>query len=261
MSYILDALRRADSERERERGGVPGLNAQPVPAGSLDAGGSRRGKAWIWVAIGITLGLAVPLAWRFLGSHEAAAPEAPTGARAAVSGQVLPPPAPPVDPAATPVPPISTQASDLPGAPRPAPPVATAPPAAPPPIQSPPRPVTAKAAVATARPTTGLEPGRTAPPATRPAAQAPARAAPPPAAPVATPLPRLAELPEDVRRDVPSLAFGGSIYSELPKQRMVILNGQVLREGDAITGELAVDEIRPKSAVLRIRDRRFELVF
>jgi len=259
MSYILDALRRADSERERERGRVPGLNAQPVPAGSLDARGSRRGTAWIWVAIGITLGLAVPLTWRFLGSHEAAAPEAPSGARSAVSGQVLPP-APPVAPAATPAPLTSTQAADLPGAPLPAPPVATAPPAAPPPIQSPPRPVTPKAAVATARPTTGSETGRTAPPV-RPAVQPPARPAPPPAAPVATPLPRLAELPEDVRRDVPSLAFGGSIYSELPKQRMVILNGQVLREGDAITGDLAVEEIRPKSAVLRIRDRRFELVF
>ncbi|MFO1267813.1 MAG: hypothetical protein U1F67_14180 [Rubrivivax sp.] len=31
MSYILDALRRAESERER--GQVPGLHAQPVPVG------------------------------------------------------------------------------------------------------------------------------------------------------------------------------------------------------------------------------------
>ena len=30
MSYILDALRRADAERER--GNVPGLHAQPMPA-------------------------------------------------------------------------------------------------------------------------------------------------------------------------------------------------------------------------------------
>lgn len=81
------------------------------------------------------------------------------------------------------------------------------------------------------------------------------------AAAPAAPVSRLAELPEDVRREVPTLAFGGSIYSELPAQRMVILNGQVLREGDPITGELAVDEIRPKSAVLRIKGRRFEMVF
>ena len=38
MSYILDALRRADAERER--GAVPGLHAQPVPPVSADAAGS-----------------------------------------------------------------------------------------------------------------------------------------------------------------------------------------------------------------------------
>ena len=85
----------------------------------------------------------------------------------------------------------------------------------------------------------------------------------PPAAPapVAAPLPRLAELPDDVRREVPTLAFGGSVYSELAAQRMVILNGQLLREGDSITNELAVEEIRQRSAVLRIKGRRFELVY
>ncbi|MEO7152322.1 MAG: hypothetical protein ABIX46_11525, partial [Burkholderiaceae bacterium] len=36
MSYILDALRRADADRERERGAVPGLHAQPLaPAATL----------------------------------------------------------------------------------------------------------------------------------------------------------------------------------------------------------------------------------
>jgi general secretion pathway protein B len=81
------------------------------------------------------------------------------------------------------------------------------------------------------------------------------------AAATAAPLPRLNELPEELRREVPALAFGGAVHSELPAQRMVILNGQLLREGESITNELAVDEIRAKSAVLRIRGRRFEFVY
>ena len=42
MSYILDALRRADNERERERGAVPGLHAQPVAQISTDRDADRR---------------------------------------------------------------------------------------------------------------------------------------------------------------------------------------------------------------------------
>ena len=51
MSYILDALRRADAERER--GAVPGLHSQPVAAPETIATPARR--RW-------PLGLAVALA-------------------------------------------------------------------------------------------------------------------------------------------------------------------------------------------------------
>ena len=57
------------------------------------------------------------------------------------------------------------------------------------------------------------------------------------------------------------LAFGGSVYSQIATQRIVIFNGQVLREGDAVTEELRLEEIRPRSAVMRLRDQRFEIVF
>ena len=45
MSYILEALRRAETERERKRR-VPGLHAQPVPVVSPEEPGGRRSKAW-----------------------------------------------------------------------------------------------------------------------------------------------------------------------------------------------------------------------
>ena len=63
MSYILDALRRADAERER--GGVPGLHTQPTPTESDDddAGTRARGlRPWHWVVIGLAGGLALGIA-------------------------------------------------------------------------------------------------------------------------------------------------------------------------------------------------------
>ena len=87
--------------------------------------------------------------------------------------------------------------------------------------------------------------------------------APAPAA-ASAPEPRLrslAELPEELRRGVPQLAFGGSVYSDVAAQRMVIFNGQVLREGDAVTDELLLEQIRPRSAVMRLRGQRFEVTF
>lgn len=53
MSYILDALRRADSERER--GAVPGIHAQPVPVPSPEDVGPRDGarRPWGWIGLGL----------------------------------------------------------------------------------------------------------------------------------------------------------------------------------------------------------------
>ncbi len=66
MSYILDALKRADNERERERGAVPGLHSQQVlpPSTPPDDGGSRL---WLW-AVGGAVGVVLAgLAWYQFG--------------------------------------------------------------------------------------------------------------------------------------------------------------------------------------------------
>jgi general secretion pathway protein B len=72
-------------------------------------------------------------------------------------------------------------------------------------------------------------------------------------------VPRLGELPEPLRRDLPQIVFGGSMYSEQRSARMVVLNGRVFREGDTIIPGLVLEEVRPRSAVLRYRDQRFSL--
>ena len=74
-------------------------------------------------------------------------------------------------------------------------------------------------------------------------------------------IPPLAELPESIRRDVPALRFGGAMDSPLPASRMLIVNGQVLREGDAVAPGLTLQTIRLRSAVFEFRGQRFEAAY
>ena len=98
---------------------------------------------------------------------------------------------------------------------------------------------------------------RAKPPAPTPAA---ATAAKKPAAPQpAERVPLLAELPDDLRRQVPAMVIGGSVYSPQPASRMLIVNGQVYREGSPVAPELQLDQIGTKAAVFSIRGKRFEV--
>jgi general secretion pathway protein B len=72
-------------------------------------------------------------------------------------------------------------------------------------------------------------------------------------------VPALAELPGDLRQQVPALAIGGSVYSPQASARIVVVNGQVFQEGSALTPELKLEQIRQKSAVFSIRGTRFEV--
>lgn len=119
---------------------------------------------------------------------------------------------------------------------------------------APPRP-TPLAAAAPALPDPGSQRPVGAAPATTTAAKLPA--AGPSSPPVR--LPQLAELPEAMRREVGVLSPGGSVYAEQAAARMVILNGQVFREGDSLSADLRVELIRPRSVVFSLRGQRFEL--
>ncbi len=82
--------------------------------------------------------------------------------------------------------------------------------------------------------------------------------APPPAA-SAEDVPRLADLPDDVRRQVPALKLGGLVYSAAPASRMVLVNGNLQREGSTVAPGLTLERINPKSAVFSLRGQRFEV--
>ncbi|APW39939.1 hypothetical protein RD110_24295 [Rhodoferax koreense] len=228
MSYILEALKRADAERDR--GAVPTLHSHAMPAAA-----QTRPRAPIanWIAAGALLALLVVAAlWWTLGRQPAPVVLAPV---------VTPSPAPAVVAAAP----------ALPAAP--AAPVAVAPPRPAP--SAPPR----KAA----------EPPRAA--AARPAASAAATAAPPQAAAPA-PAPRtsaaptaasliynVAELPDDIRAQLPKLSISGVTYSAQAAYRMLIVNGQVLHEGDEPAPGLTLETIRQKDMVLRFKGYRYSV--
>ena len=229
MSYILEALRRADAERQR--GDVPGLHAQPQAIAAGEPPPTRWPAGWLaGGAIGL-LTLGGGLVWWWMGAAKPA--QAPVVAMA---------PAPAQPAAALPAPPA----------------------VAPSPVTLPPQPGVAAVPMPGAAPV--AQPLPTLPPMVAPT-QPTARAVlpPPPVAPApaavaapARPL-KLSELPEDLRRELPAIAPGGSVYAEHAPSRMVILNGQVFHEGDRPAPGLQVQQILPRSVVFEFKGQRFEL--
>jgi general secretion pathway protein B len=131
MSYILDALRKA--ERERTRGVVPGLDAQQAEAPPL-----RSRRAWpLWIGFALLVN-AVVLGW--LMWPQAESPSAPAASAMApvIAKTPTAPVAPvPVAPAApTPPTPVAEQSPEVAAVPEPAPPAAAEPAAIPEPEQS-----------------------------------------------------------------------------------------------------------------------------
>lgn len=127
MSLILDALRKADAERER--GAVPGLHAQPVPPLSVEPRAPAESRPVLWIVIGATVGLASAFGVYFVGREPAPAPVAPRAVAEPPAAAVAAPPAgvgePAVPQAAAPAPaatPAPWPAKEARGAAKPAPP-------------------------------------------------------------------------------------------------------------------------------------------
>jgi general secretion pathway protein B len=55
------------------------------------------------------------------------------------------------------------------------------------------------------------------------------------------------------------MLVGGSIYSDQPSSRFVVINGLVVREGETAAPGVVLERIAPKAAVIRWRDMRIEM--
>lgn len=219
MSYILDALRRADAERER--GSVPTVHAHPAAAGTpVDGASTRRARPWLWVG-GLALLLLV------LGAGLGQWLSRAGGGPAPVVISAAPP---------LPAPPQQQQQQQQ----APPPPVAALPdPVAA--VREPPRPA---APVAVRKPPVAAAAPRVEPPAL-----------------VERPVPPISALPEDLRRQLPALTASGAMYSEAPANRMLIINGQLLHEGDRVAPDLVLEQIKLRGAVLSFKGQRFRISY
>lgn len=237
MSYILDALRKA--ERERHLGQAPNLSAAPL----LDEPRPWRVSPWLGAGLGLGLGLSGALLAVWLNRPAppvAALPAAPMT------------PSPPVIAAVPPAP--VTQPVAAPEAPRAAPRPVVKPtaPASPPPRREPAAKVVAP------------EPPRPAPAPARPERrEPPARQPVTPGvvtiAPTSEPIPPLDTLPASARRGLPTLNLDIHIYSPDPQQRFVVINGRRYREGERLGEGLVLETVTGDGAILRQGNQRFRL--
>ena len=79
-------------------------------------------------------------------------------------------------------------------------------------------------------------------------------------APAPSAAPQPTEQGEDRRRQIPALNITGAVYSEVPAQRMLLVNGLVLKQGDSAAPDLILEEIGASASVFSYRGERFRVV-
>lgn len=254
MSYILDALRKSD--QQRRLGAVPGL-----PAATAVAAAPERSPLLLHGLFGLTLIFAAMTTVAWLR------PWQPEPALLAITAAK--PPSPSLPPAQSPprqiAPVVQPQA--------PAVPVAEAPRLAP----------ASAAAImpAVVAPVSPRQPSASPATDTRSATPAPAAARPVQAAiekagesvgnstgnsagnPPSDEAPRTkpvasSALPASIRKQLPPLSVAVHAYSDIPQDRLVSINGRMLREGDTLAPDLRLEQITPEGMIFTYRGYRFQ---
>jgi general secretion pathway protein B len=271
MSYILEALKKAQAERQL--GSAPTIHAPHVaPAAPVARAGSRKP-----LAIGLGAGALVVAAGAvFLWRSGVDAPHAPVAAVAAGPAASATPPGAMPRPA-----PVGTAV----GA-RQAPAAATTLDVTAPPTAAPvmPAPRAAERQQRDAANDAGRYPAGDAAAPGMPAARRPAPdaasvrqagSAPPPPSPAGAPqapatasarpgapedsLPLMQQLPDAVQREIPRVAFGGYMYSANPADRLLLVDRALRHEGEEVAPGLVLEKLLPKAAVMNYRGMRYRV--
>lgn len=232
MSYILDALKRA--EAERSRGAVPDIHAQSVPVGSTVGEGAASGPL-VWLVAALVLAMLAAAVWWWSAQRPTAPGAVAASDDASAVALPLPVPARSAEPS-RPQPPVASISA------APSMPLVFKPLPSDPVVEPPSRSGRAQPAQ-TERATKGAISGTVAGPATEERIYA------------------LNDLPNDIRAALPNLAVGGASYSENPSSRMLIINGQIYHEGDKLTPDLTLQQIQLRSAVLGFRGYRYAISY
>lgn len=236
MSYILEALKKAD--RERAAGHVPDLETvhRPEPA-------PRKPYRWLWllVALFVFNGVLVAL---LATRHDVApgrdevAPHSTSGEHIAALPQPLRPRAPVESPPSARLPPPPKVASHAP----------------PTPVQ--PSQVVASRPVPVIRPATGKGEAAVAPSVVEQRPE-PAATQSPAVTQGASTIPDWDDLPLDFRSGFSMPRMDVHVYDSDPRRRFVLIDLQKFREGDRLSNGAVLEEILPNGIVLSYQGRRF----
>lgn len=233
MSYILEALKKAQAERQL--GSSPTIHAPTLQSAEREASGARKAPMVLaLLGMAAVIGVLLTLVLR---NSDPAAPAAAVPA-AVPQANVVARPAVPVAAAA---PAAVTEPTPLPV------PVADLPPSV------------AQLAKAST-------PAPAMPPAVAPVApaSAPAVAAAPAARPAAAPeepVMNLRDLPEPIQRSIPQVAVGGYIYSKNAADRLLLVDKVLRREGEEVAPGLVLEKLQPKEAVFNFKGYRYRVPY
>jgi general secretion pathway protein B len=240
MSYILEALKKAQAERQL--GSSPTIHA-PTLQGEQQSPASRFSMPLVAAVVGMAavIGVLLVLVWR---------PSSPT------DGSVQPAaPAPAGVQVAAPQPQLQSQ---LPAA---APASQAAPTPLPLPVADLPQSVANLARASSSEPQTApaaaAVPAVPAPPGA--AAQVPAASARP-AAPE-EPVVNLRDLPEPIQRSIPPVTVGGYIYSKNAADRLLLIDKILRHEGEEVAPGLILEKLQPKEAVFNFKGYRYRVPY
>lgn len=267
MSYILDALKKAESERNL--GAVPNVYANASHA--IDSGDSGRWKKILpWSLTAIALGIAlIMLAW-LQPWHTQSAAVTPLAAAAAPASPapavaMTPPLVAPAEPASTDAsPPVMSetatvatatpsQTEEKPVSGRPVPAAITKP-AAPASEKK----VAEAPQIKKDKPVAGLE--------QKPEPKIEAKAEPKPegkteARADGSDVGLAKDLPQAIQSQLPAISVNGYLYVKDPADRSVLMNQKLLREGDTVAPDLMLEKLLPRGAILNYKGYRYRIAF
>jgi general secretion pathway protein B len=69
--------------------------------------------------------------------------------------------------------------------------------------------------------------------------------------------PTIDDMDDGMRQRLSDVVVNVVSYSEQPSRRFVMINQKIYRQGQRVTGQLAVVEIKPEGAILRFQGREF----
>jgi general secretion pathway protein B len=258
MSYILEALKKADAERKL--GAVPGLHMQSVPTVMFEDSIPLIRRPLTWVVLALILTGVILLAWhKPWSSHDAPVQSKSSLSSAAVN--------PADESTSAPVAVLSGNQVDssLKATPEKdelvnAKENRSAQPSGEPGKAAEKAEKTERKPSTTSR--TSSPPQEVKTTAAAPAKQPQQAATNSPEHTAELQVAALRDLPEHVQRSLPQVMVGGYIYSSKPAERSMLINNRLVREGESITSGLVLEKMLPnREAILNFQGQRYRLPY